>query len=304
MNPTDKFKETNLFAGCNFNLKVFEVIHNQYAVLRLHWHDYPEILYFVEGTATLNIGSSTYEVSPGDILFLNRKQLHSGYSPNHFLVKYYAIVIDPSFLAGDMNSPDHKKFIQPFMEGSRLHAEKLDRKHPYYGKIKNHIKEIIHEYKSESPGFEIKIRAHLSLLVIDLFRGYVPVGSSAPTAAGTNTQQINSINALISHIYVACPMKITLSEAADFLKLSPYYFCKVFKKVTGSTFTDFINIYKIRKAEELLLFTDDSISSIAYFLGFCNTNYFDKVFKQHKGISPSAYRKRESPNMETYFTGK
>jgi two-component system response regulator YesN len=66
----------------------------------------------------------------------------------------------------------------------------------------------------------------------------------------------------------------------------------MFKKITNQTFIEFLNKYKISRAEEFLLYTNDSISDIANELGFCNTNYFDKVFRSVNGCSPSAFRKQ------------
>lgn len=293
MESYEKYKETNLFNGCSFKLKVFEVIHKQYSIMKLHWHEYLEILYFAEGQATMNIGSATHHVSAGDILFVNSRQIHSGCSEDNSLVKYYAIVIDPSLLAGDAHDPNYRKFILPFMDGTRLFPVKPEKRDSHYRKLKNYMKTMIAEYKAELPGYEVKIKSSLYSLIVELFRGYLPV---APVDTGGEecVQDIKNIKSLISHIYLTCPSKMTVRDAARYVKLSPYYFCKVFKKATGWTFIEFLNIYKINKAEEFLMYTNDPITSIASDLGFCSPNYFNRIFKRLKGYSPSAYRKQKS----------
>lgn len=290
MESREKYKETNLFNGSSYKLKVFEVSHKQYCVMRLHWHEYLELLYVVEGQPILNIGSTAYEVSAGDILFVNGRQLHSGYSQNNSHVKYYAIVLDRSLFTGDSDNDNYKKFIMPFLEGTRLFPTRLEKKHSYYRKVKSYIKMIIKEYENESPGFEIIIKFCLYSIFVELIRGYLPI-SPVKSVTEEHMYDVKNIKNLISHIYLVCPPKMTVRDAAQYVSLSPYYFCKVFKKTTGYTFIEFFNIYKINKAVEMLMYTNDSITNIASDLGFCNINYFDKVFKQLNGYSPSAYRK-------------
>lgn len=290
-NPPLRYKETNLFSGSIFKFKVIEVIHTQYSVLKLHWHDYLEILYIVEGQATLNIGSGSYEVCAGDILFVNSGQLHSGYSQNSTFVKYYAIVIDQAIFSSDLNDPYYMKFIFPYMNGKLKFPVKPEKDSSFYRKLKSHIKNIIREHKDSQPGFEIKVKVNIYSLIIDYIRSYFPI-DSADTGSEDSNQDAKSIKNLISYIYLACPRKMTVKEAANYVKLSPFYFCKVFKKVTNQTFIEFMNTFKVSRAEEFLLYTNGSISDIANDLGFCNTNYFDKVFRQMKGCSPSSFRKQ------------
>lgn len=287
----ERYKETNLFSGCSFKLKVFEVIHAQHSVLKLHWHDYLEILYIVEGQAIITIGSNSHEVIAGDILFVNSRQLHSGYSQSNTFVKYYAIVLDQSLFANDLNDPFFRKYILPYMDGTRLFPVKPEKTSTYYRELKKDLNAIIKEYKDGQPGFELKIKACLYSLVIEHFRSFLPI-EPVDSSVEETTQDTKSIKNLISYIYLACPRKMTVKEAADYVKLSPFYFCKIFKKATSWTFIEFLNMYKISRAEEFLLYTNDSISDIANELGFCNTNYFDKVFKQVKGCSPSTFRKQ------------
>ncbi len=60
--------------------------------------------------------------------------------------------------------------------------------------------------------------------------------------------------------------------------------------MTGLTFVKFLNLYRINAAEELLSKTSLSITEISEKTGFCNINYFCRIFKQFKGYAPSKYR--------------
>ena len=83
---------------------------------------------------------------------------------------------------------------------------------------------------------------------------------------------------------------LKLIELAKKVNLSPYYFSRLFKKVTNKNFHEFINNERIEEAKKLLKNTNYPISTIAYDLGFNDSNYFSVVFKKFTGKTPKEYR--------------
>jgi AraC-like DNA-binding protein len=77
---------------------------------------------------------------------------------------------------------------------------------------------------------------------------------------------------------------------AELAHLSPHYFSDLLKKDTGRSTKDHINDFIIEKAKNLLLGTQDSISEIAYDLGFNYPHYFSRLFKSKTGSTPLQYR--------------
>ena len=75
------------------------------------------------------------------------------------------------------------------------------------------------------------------------------------------------------------------------INVSPDYFTKMFKESIGKTPIDYINGMRVNAAMELLCNTEMSMTEIADTIGFCNPNYFHKIFKQYMETSPLAYRK-------------
>lgn len=88
--------------------------------------------------------------------------------------------------------------------------------------------------------------------------------------------------------------KVTVKEIAKEIGISPYYLMHKVKKHYNITLKDFINKYKIDKAEYFLSFTDMPLSAIAYTLGFCDQSHFTKVFKKYTNLTPMAYRRNIS----------
>ena len=83
---------------------------------------------------------------------------------------------------------------------------------------------------------------------------------------------------------------ISLGQVAAAVHTSIFYFCKLFRKVTGTTFTEFVSRTRLEKAKNLLLNPNLRISEIAYEVGFQSLTHFNRVFKKVVGESPTEYR--------------
>lgn len=88
---------------------------------------------------------------------------------------------------------------------------------------------------------------------------------------------------------------ITLDELADECHLNRTYLSNHFHEMEGITIQDYIQKERVKAAENMLKFSDYSISEIANYLQFHNQSYFGEVFKKHTEMSPGAYRKKYKP---------
>jgi AraC-like DNA-binding protein/ligand-binding sensor protein len=83
---------------------------------------------------------------------------------------------------------------------------------------------------------------------------------------------------------------LRLSHVAKAVNTSTFYFCKMFKKVTGINFTDYLSRVRIEKSKHLLLNPNLRVSEIAFEVGFQSLTHFNRVFKKILGQSPTEYR--------------
>jgi len=77
---------------------------------------------------------------------------------------------------------------------------------------------------------------------------------------------------------------------AEKIHLSANYLSDLLKKETGRSAKDHINDFIVNKAKNLLIGTNESISEIAYNLGFNYPHYFSRLFKAKTGVTPHEYR--------------
>lgn len=105
------------------------------------------------------------------------------------------------------------------------------------------------------------------------------------------SKEINKmLDSVMTYISENYNERITLESAANSCNISVFYLSRLFKKNTGMKFIDYINLYKIEKAKELLKNTDMPIINISISLGYDESGYFSKVFKKIVGVTPSTYR--------------
>jgi len=84
--------------------------------------------------------------------------------------------------------------------------------------------------------------------------------------------------------------ELSLGEVAKAVNTSSFYFCKLFKKVTGLNFTHYVSRVRVEKAKNLLLNPNLRVSEIAFEVGFQSLTHFNRVFKKIIGQSPTDYR--------------
>ncbi|MGQ9631345.1 MAG: helix-turn-helix domain-containing protein [bacterium] len=172
------------------------------------------------------------------------------------------------------------------------------------------------------------IKAHILELVIIISRAAVEEGAKLEDVLGLKYRYIGELAAIsdqealclwivramdriMDSIYTARNIRIPpiLSEALNFIgdnynkpirlrdvayriRVSPFYFGHLIKRVMGCTFTDYITEIRIERAKELLGKTDMGLAEIALEVGYTDQSYFTKVFRKREGITPGAFRKR------------
>jgi len=86
--------------------------------------------------------------------------------------------------------------------------------------------------------------------------------------------------------------ELSLNQVAQAANMSAFYFCKMFKKATGLTFTDYVAHVRIESVRQLLLNPHARVSEAAYAAGFQSLSQFNRTFRRIAGEAPSAYRDR------------
>jgi Response regulator containing CheY-like receiver domain and AraC-type DNA-binding domain len=104
-----------------------------------------------------------------------------------------------------------------------------------------------------------------------------------------NHQNINIISKIKDYVQQNEGAEITLNEAAEYVNLSPGYFSRLFKKLTGENFSEYVIKFKVEKAKNLIR-EGEKLWTITQRLGYTEISSFSRIFKKIEGLSPQQYK--------------
>lgn len=143
----------------------------------------------------------------------------------------------------------------------------------------------------------LKIKAALLDCIALLHENHLLQGSIPKNSP----YRIACIKQILTYIHTHYAEKITLEQIAGAARLNNQYVCRFFKKATGRTLTEYINIVRIEKAAEALSQTDSKIIDIAVDCGYNNMSHFIRNFSRIKGMSPLQFRKSQNSIINSAF---
>lgn len=135
-----------------------------------------------------------------------------------------------------------------------------------------------------------KVNAVLTL--VSMFAEHLSQAATHLASIGTSTQPsfLEKVDAYLKEV---SDEAVSLNEVARRVSVSPCHFCKLFKKQTGLTFSEYRVQRRIEKARQLLLDPTLRISEAAFQAGFESLPYFNRAFRRYMRCSPSEYRARK-----------
>ncbi len=238
-----------------------------------HWHENIEILYVIKGTISVLSDASSITANKDEIIIINSNNVHYIQTLEEES-KYYCLIIDRKFC--EEIGIDTEEIVFQRLIKDRMVRDKF-----------NVIKE---EFFSQKALYKAKIKSVIMDLVICLYREHILSESTLSNKPETN--KIEMIKKAIRYIQSNYDKNISIAQIAEEAGVSKYYFCRIFKEITGYTTICFINILRCTNAKKLLLSGKYSVEEAAFACGFDNLSYFSKTYKKHMGCLPSSLKKR------------
>lgn len=259
-------------------------------VIGWHYHPEIEIVYVNGGTGKLQIGSHMSYYRKGALMLIGSNLPHCGFTDKLTGNKSETIIqMLPDFIGNHFfelpEMTEIGKLLQQAKKGIMFH-----------GDTKRRIGAMIEAIKDVSP-FQRLINL-LSVLNEMRTTNDYSILNAEGFIMETAIQDNNRINLIFNFVQKEFTRPIPLDEIADMVSMSVPGFCRYFKKITGKTFTQFVNEYRLVHAAKLLHEQQTSITDICYQSGFSNFSHFNKLFKQFSGRTPSAYRNELNYTIE------
>jgi AraC-like DNA-binding protein len=147
---------------------------------------------------------------------------------------------------------------------------------------------MLSEHKAQADGHTDLIRASILQIMLIALRHKDDEIATTDDQSSAKHKTISEIAAYINNNF---NRDITLAEISERFFISPCYFSRTFKSITGISFSEYLSGVRIKEAERLLAKTEMSISDIAEAVGFNSITHFGRCFKSAAGMTPLAYRR-------------
>ncbi|MBD5524145.1 MAG: AraC family transcriptional regulator [Lachnospiraceae bacterium] len=274
-------------------------------LVKHHWHDEAEILYFSGGKFRLEINMESFPACSECLYFINPGELHSIITESSDHHWEDAVVFAPGILSFDSYDEAQIHLIKPIRSGRLLFPRCIMPEHPAFVPIRNAFMQIMHSFE-QSAADDSLMEASLadSSLVTDDLTSQLYIKSSllyilatlsdhrlfTPTEKNLD-KRIESVKTVLTYIKDNYQYKIYIADLAKQVNLNEQYFCRLFKKAIGRSPMEYINEYRIMQTRRLLEESDLSVTEICLECGYNNLGNFLREFRKYTGTTPAQYRK-------------
>ncbi len=247
---------------------------------RAHWHEHFELIFVEKGLIGLTCNGIQIRAGKGDLLVLNPQDVHHIHSLTE-QVDYYCLVFDLSLLKTSNPDLGNLEYLVPLLNGNLVFDNKVsmnaDLVACYQGLVKEHLQ--------GGAATQLMIKAYLNQLLALLIRSRCfKQRHSLRNSSGRN--QMALIQQVLQYLNDNYNQDINLPELAQRFSISQYHLAHVFKTYTNRTIVQYLNRVRIEKALDLMETGDESLTDIAFKVGFNDANYFSRTFKKLMGTSP------------------
>lgn len=246
----------------------------------LHWHRELELVLVKSGRLTLHLNTMEYHLKQGDIAVVNCGVLHRG-TPENCI--YECIVCDLNILRRSADTPTD--LVLPIISGQMTVDVLLEADN---SAAYSSAASLFGTMRHPSTFFELEVMSRLFAFFFELYKADLV----RPHKINRRDANIARVSELIDWLEDNLAEPITLTQLSLKAGLNEKYFCRVFKEVTGKTFSEFLSRLRIDHACRLLLHDKASVTEAALHSGFSDMSYFSKVFKKHKKCSPRQWVKK------------
>ena len=250
----------------------------------LHWHDEMELIFVKDGQGIVTVQSTRYEVACGDIVIIPMQTVHAIERKNNYSMHYYNILFSLSVLDG-ADDICRKKYFDPMYHGE-IHPMIYVPNGCELNKLLSPLMTTLIEIRHNEYGNELLIKSALFAAIHHIIAFSLP-----QSAKSVDTSNYDKLKKLLLYVRQHYSERITVNTAAGICAYSCSHFMKIFKSMTGQSFTEYLIDFRLNIAASALSLTNSRIIDIALDCGFENLSYFSRAFCGKYGVTPSEYRK-------------
>ena len=265
------------------NVQLLWVYHSQLQPncgLKSHNHEYYHLLCVDSGRLNFTLEDEQFPLEPGDLVLVPKGCMHSFQNKDALPANYYEI----KFTILSHSLSQAMLSFNPCVRGDRFACLLVEH--------------IAKEYLNCMALKDDSAAAALSTLVFHLTSDTRLIRSGEPEVfdtTGFNPLSKKVVDFLCAHYGENVDLDLVSSQVG----ISKNYLCNAFKHNTGLTILDCLNAIRIRKAAELIVYSDLPLPQVAQMCGYVSASHFNRVFSRYVGLPPGQCRRAYSADLRT-----
>ncbi len=252
-----------------------------------HVHEFIEIIYILRGCAKHEIDDRSYEVSHGDMLFINYGSTHA-FSSSNF--DYINICFSPEVISNSLITERNAFALLSLTAFNEICNESDGARLTFRGRERQQIEDILAamlaESKEKQTGWDRVVENYFHILITKMLR---------KTEQGMEGQELGDVwRELSDYIDANLDTELSLGALAKKCFYNPSYFSRVFKEKFGTSLVEYVNRRRVEGAVKLLREGELSVDEISERVGFSDRSNFYRAFSKYLHTTPTDYRRQYS----------
>lgn len=236
-----------------------------------HWHMESELIFLEKGCCDVMVENTVYTLSENGCVFIRSGAVHYVKADADSIVS--VMKIDSELISSAVGAQTP---ICPLLE-SRYSVTEI-------------FEKIRQEISNREKYYEVICTGLVTAMIADIFRNE----KTETLNTASESSAYKELLRLISERYA----DITFDEAVEFMCFSRPYFSKYFHKMSGMTFSEYLNVVRVSESVKMLSQKNLSAGETAFAAGFGTIRSFNRIFKRYTGFTP-----RELPDDFVFIGG-
>lgn len=255
--------------------------YEAYTDYGIHYHEYYELYYFVEGDVDYMVEGKVYHLTPHSLLLLSPYSFHGVRVNSDAPYTRYFVYFSP-----EVFPPEHRKLLLScFPDNQKNSPKEVFYEHTENYNLLLYLKNLVASQKQPR-----SIRNHYFDIYTCALLAQINLMSQALRPSPVTNTGSQTIAAILDYINAHANEDITLDILSERFFISKHYLNRAFKKATGTTVIDYV-IYKRTIHARQLLYNGHSATEAGLASGFHDYSSFYRAYKKTFGCSPKQDRK-------------
>lgn len=252
---------------------------------RMHQHNFYELLFIIEGDVSYNVEGRSYELRGGDIMLINKLELHQCRVKNSRLYERFVVWIHPDVVERWERLELQIDLLDCFKQCSSNHYNLLRLDSESFGaflKMLHRLCDTEQSHPDDAHAQALVQALGLEILIMVNKCYQNPLSLSR----GLSRFPDQRMDEVVDFINQNLSLPISLDMIAERFKMSKFYLSKIFKQYAGQSLYHFVLSKRLLQARYLI---DNGMSPTRASLeaGFIDYSNFAKAFKRYYGVAPS-----------------